>query len=95
MKKFLIIIMILTILSSLAFAKLSDETLEEIEDLRFKYYGYRNGELSFYADFVKGDWLVSSEITWTHDFLSIKVEGNKLIIETQDGKWFIEMTKVK
>jgi len=39
MKKLLIVIIILLILSSSVFAKLSDETLEEIEELRMKHYG--------------------------------------------------------
>ncbi len=37
MKKLLLIIVILLILSSLVFAKLSDDTLKEVERLRFKH----------------------------------------------------------
>jgi hypothetical protein len=36
-----------------------------------------------------------SAIEWNRDFLSIWVEDGKLFVETQDGKWFIEMEKVK
>ena len=87
MKKIILMLIVLLLASVIVFAKLSDDTLGEVEDLRFKHYGYRNGELGS----IEGVWLTSSDITWTRDFLSIKVEGNKLIIETQDGKWFIEM----
>jgi len=89
MKKLLIIIVILLILSSLVFAKLSDETLEEVEKLRFKHYWYGINDENC------RDCLIASAIEWTRDFLNTKVEGNKLIVETQDGKWFIEMKKMK
>jgi len=62
---------------------LSDETQGLVEDLRRKHYPF----------FYTGDTLYFTDITWTSDFLSIKVEGNELIIETQDGKWFIEMQR--
>ena len=87
MKKFLIVVTVLVILSSLAFAKLSDEVLENVERLRAKHYGYR-----CFSD-TKSD-IKWSGIEWTSDFLTIEVEGDKLIIETQDGEWYIEMEKV-
>ncbi len=32
-------------------------------------------------------------IEWNRDSLSINVEGNSLIIKTQDDTWFIEMER--
>jgi hypothetical protein len=34
-------------------------------------------------------------IEWNRDFLSIWVKDGKLFVETQDGKYFIEMEKIK
>lgn len=89
MKKLLIIIAILSLITIIGMAKLSDETLEEVNDLRWKHYGYGSITLD-YTLFLNADTL-----EWTRDFLSIKVEGDRLIIETQDGKWFIEMEKIE
>jgi len=78
-------------------AKLSDETLEEIEKLRWKHYYYYQGEL-FHLESISGDSIINPvfvDYRWTNAFLSIKVEGDRLIIETQDGKWFIEMEKME
>jgi hypothetical protein len=36
-----------------------------------------------------------SAIEWNRDFLIIWVEDGKLFVETQDGKWYIEMKEIK
>lgn len=89
MKKLLIIIMILVMLSSLVFAKLSDEVLEDAERLRAKHYGYRR-----FSD-VRSDikW-IPSDMKWI-PHINIWFEDSKLFVETQDGnKWYTEMTKI-
>ena len=83
MKKLLIAIIILLILSSLAFAKLSDETLEEVDKLWWKHYGHTVTDNIISYD-PTDYWL------WTITF-----DEGKLYIETSDGKWFIEMKEVK
>ena len=82
MKKLLIVIIILLILSSLVFAKLSDETLEEVEKLRWKHY-------PIYAYELSDEW------TWTQSYPCISWEDGILYVETQDGKWYIEMKKIE
>lgn len=91
MKIFKIILILVLLFSMSVFAKLSDETLEEVRKLSYKHYGYYKGDL------VSTDILsvANDSIEWTRDFLSIWVEDGKLFIETQDGKWFIEMEKVE
>jgi hypothetical protein len=91
MKKLFIIIIILLLFSVIVSAKLSDETLKEVEKLRFKHYG--QGTISI--DMNENVLFFDSAIEWNRDFLSIWVEDGKLFVETQDGKWFIEMEKVK
>ena len=86
MKKLIIIIIILMILTSLVSAKLSDETLKEVENLRNKNYSIGTSEDTLFYD---------STIEWTRDFLSIWVEDGKLFVETQDGKYFIEMEEIE
>jgi len=88
MKKILTVIIILIMLSSLVFAKLSDEVLREVEKLRWKHYG--NVSLNCTDETL----IYNGNIEWNRDFLNIWVEDGKLFIETQDGKWFIEMEKV-
>ena len=80
-----ILLITLLMISLLVYAKLSDETLKEVDKLRFKHYG---------LSLANCDVLYHSGIEWTRDFLSIWVEGDILSIETQDGKWFIKMEKV-
>ena len=59
--------------------------METVEDLRWKHYGIRTDYVMFY----------DADIQWNRDFLSIWVEDGKLFVETQDGKWFIEMEKIE
>ena len=68
-------------------AKLSDDTLEIIEDLRIKHYGY-SGYLSLMDSDISIEW--ASYYSWTMYF-----EDGKLFVETQDSKWFIEMEKIE
>ena len=84
MKKLLIVIVILLILSGLAFAKLSDETLEEVDKLWWKHHGLTatTDNILTINPFDYSSWYM-----WFED--------GKLFIETQDGKWFIEMKEVK
>ena len=89
MKKLLIIIIILSLLTIIGMAKLSDETLKDVNDLRWKHYGYVSLDCIGYLSIADND------IHWTADFLSIWVKDGKLFVETQDGKWFIEMEKIE
>ena len=86
----IIVILTLFFCGLLVYAKLSDETSEEVDKLRFKHY-MQVTDLDYSLFYCAEE----NTIKWTRDFLSIKVEDDKLIIETQDGKWFIEMEKVK
>ena len=94
MRKLLIITLLVLLLATVSIvlitligeSKLSDETLETVEDLRWKHYGIRTDYVRFYD---------AGAIQWNRDFLSIWVEDGKLFVETQDGKWFIEMEKIK
>ena len=90
MKKLLIIIVVLLILTSFVFAQLSDETLEIVNDLRWKHYGHG------FLICTDGSLFYDGTIEWTRDYLSISFDSEKgiLFVETQDGKWFIEMEKV-
>ena len=85
MKKLFIVIIILLILSGLAFAKLSDETQELVDKLWWKHYRYLITDNII--DYDSNDYW-----QWTMNF---DVNEGKLIIETSDGKWFIEMKEVK
>ena len=66
-------------------AGLSNETKEMVDDLRWKHYGYST--LYYVDDSISVDW--SFYYQWTMYF-----EDGKLYVETQDGKWFIEMERV-
>ena len=93
MKKLLIIIVILSLITIIGLAKLSDETLKTVEELRWKHYGYWG---LFITDI--NNCLVSttnSNIEWIeYDYWTMTFEDGKLFIETQDGKWFIELKEV-
>ena len=72
-------------------AKLSDDTLEIVDNLRIKHYGlstffYITDDTLFYRIDQRPE-----EYKWT----SITFEDGILYIETQDGKWFIGMEKVE
>ena len=85
-----ILIAIITVIGE---SKLSDETLKIVETLRNKHYF--NG-MDITELLCSDDHLVASQsIEWNLDFLSLWVENGKLFIETQDGKWFIEMKEIK
>lgn len=89
--------MILILMPSMVSAKLSDDTLEEVENLRWKHYYYYKGELACLIS-IKGDNILrisDNTITWSSSFLRMWVEDGIFYVETQDGKWFIEMEKVK
>lgn len=84
MKKLLIIIIVLLILTSFVYAKLSDETLKIVNDLKWKHFGW----------IVLDDDVVLYDSDFVYEWWSFYFEDGKLFIETQDGKWFIEMEKV-
>jgi len=93
MKKLIIVVVVLLIFTSFVYAKLSDETLKTVEDLRWKHHDVLDltnciGVYSVASNDI--EW-----IEWNRDFLSMWVEDGKLFIETQDGKWFIEMEKIE
>ena len=71
--------------SIVTFAELSNEVKADIENLRMKHYEigtfiYANEDTKYYRP---------QEYKWT----SIYFEDGILYIETQDGKWFIEMKR--
>ena len=89
MKRLLIIIIILLVLTINVTAKLNKETQDIVEKLRLKY--------EWSLSLTDKDFLVfnsDSDIEWDYNFLSIYVKDGKLFVETQDGKWFIEMEKI-
>ena len=88
MKKLFIIIIILLMFTLNVGAKLSKETQDIVERLKLKY------ELSLYLT-DKNMLAFESAVEWTYDFLSIWVKDGKLFVETQDGKWYIEMKEIK
>jgi hypothetical protein len=93
LKKLLIIIVILSLITIIGTAKLSDETLKTVEELRWKHY---NDVIDLNCIGVYSEVSNNIEwIEWNRDFLSIWVEDGKLFVETQDGKWFIEMEKIE
>lgn len=62
-------------------AKLSDDTKELVDDLRWKHYGH-----SITDNILTFDPL-------DHWSYSINFDNGRLTIETQDGTWFIEMRR--
>lgn len=76
--------MILILMPSMVSAELSDDTLEEVDKLRFKHYPFISiDDCKYYDSHIQHEW-------W-----SVTFEDGKLFINTQDGKWFIEMKKIK
>jgi len=89
MKKLVTIIIILLILTSFVYAKLSDETLKTVDDLRWKHYGY-----GFCLDDISGTVFINDS-NLNYEWWNFYFEDGKLFVETQDGKWFIEMEKIE
>jgi len=81
-------------LSFFIYAKLNDETLETIENLKEKNYG-----LVKWLDWDDSDsYIVYDEET--NNLIPLRrtklwFEDGKLFVETKDGKWVIEMEKVE
>lgn len=99
MRKLLIIIVILLILSSFVFAKLSDEALEEVRKLSYKHYGWYKGDLISFAD---GESITLSDLEYEwqsieYEWQSMWFDTEKciLIVSTNKGKWFVEMKKIE
>ena len=86
MKKLFIIIIILVLLILTGIAQQVDNSEYDkyIEELREKYYG--SG--IFFQD-VTNDW------AFVYEYWSMTFEDGKLFVETQDGKWFVEMKEIK
>lgn len=83
MKKLIIVILLMLFFVIMVSAELSDETLEMVDNLWWEHYG----------DQIADNVLIFDPFDhwgWTMSF-----DDGKLIIETQDGKWFIEMEKVE
>lgn len=92
MKKLLLIITVLLILSSLVSAKLSDETLDIVNNLSMKHYGYGTiymSDTTFMTATTDWDFVYD----WTN--ITFDDENGILYIETNNGKWFIEMKERK
>ena len=81
--KIIILAVLLTTIIITGAAKLSEETKEIVEDLRWKHYPF------FYTIDDDIEW------TWEQSYPYISFEGGTLYVTTQDGKWFIEMEKLK
>ena len=86
MKKLFIIIIILIwlILTGVAQQVDNSEYEKYIEELREKYYGGVRFES------ITSDWGFIRDYEWSMTF-----EDGKLFVETQDGKWYIEMKEIK
>ena len=85
MKKLLIIIVILSLITIIGMT-MSDETSQTVNDLRWKHYGY--GEL---ICLDSTDYMSVTSSGFDYEWTSIYFKDGKLFVETQDGKWFIEM----
>jgi len=85
MKKLFIIIIILVLCSVIVSAKLNEETLKSVEALRLKQY--LHSVTLFYSDI--------SDTNFVYEYWSMTFEDGKLFVETQDGKWYIEMKEIK
>jgi len=92
MKKLLIVIIIMVILSNLVLAKLNKETSKEVEKLRLKHYGYEKGDL---IRIDSADLMSIDSSGFEYEWQNIYFEDGKLIVSTNKGKWFIEMEKVE
>lgn len=80
---------ILILMPSLVSAKLSDETLEMVERLSYKHYGHGTAINCIEITQEEMDmWEIQ------HQWMSIWFEDGEFFVETQDGKWFVEMEKV-
>ena len=102
MKKLLIITAIVLLLATslivlitvIGESKLSDETLKTVDNLRWKHYGLGGICLDF-TDSILTSTNSNIDVGWTTLYeWTMHFEDGKLSIETQDGKWFIEMEKV-
>jgi hypothetical protein len=73
-------------------AKLSEETLREVEKLKTKYH-------ITCLDFTKGDVLYFNDskagYSIIYEYTYFWFEDGKFFVETQDGKYYIEMKKVE
>jgi len=80
------IVLVFVVLFSIPSGALSDETQEQVEDLRMKHYGLTSGFL-----YVTDDTLFyrPQEYEWW----SVTFDDGILYVETQDGTWFIEMQR--
>ena len=65
-------------------ARLSDETKEIVDDLRWKHYGYA----TLYAT---DDTIFYDPIEY--EWMSMTFDNGILYIETQDSTWYIEMQR--
>lgn len=91
MKKLFIIIIILLLFSVMVSAKLSKETLEKIEELRFKYYWYGLNLINIDDDTITN----YGNCNFIYEWTAFWFEDGKLFVETQNGEWFIEMKEIK
>lgn len=86
----IVLLVTLLMISSLVYAKLSDETLEIVDDLRWKH---EFGTL-ITSDSLTGI-LFQNDCAINYKWTSFYFKDGKLFVETQDGKWFIEMKKLE
>ena len=98
MKKLIIIIVILSLITIIGLAKLSDETLKTVDGLRWKHYGCGTIDITDVSEWISiGTCGTASTIDSNFDYKwwNFYFEDGKLFVETQDGKWFIEMEKIE
>ena len=103
MKKLLIITAIVLLLATslivlitvIGESKLSDETWKDVNDLRWKHYGYTKGDITY----LDSTWTCPTDVTfiWNPDWETIMFDDETGILycETPKGKWFIEMEKIE
>ena len=82
----IILLITLLMISLLVYAKLSDETLKEVERLKWKHS---------FGTLIACDTMTISSSDLEYDWQSIWFEDGKLIVSTNKGKWFVEMTKME
>ena len=84
-------ILVIVLTSLLMVNALSDENEELVNDLRWKYYGS-----GFITTETQIDWLeydINIDYEWWS--MTFDDETGILYVETQDGKWFVEMKAVE
>ena len=70
---------------------LSDDTLKIVEVLRWKHYGYGT---CLYSVKVDDNTVLFNDSNLDYEWWSFYFEDGKFFVNTQNGKWVVEMEKV-